>query len=99
MLAFTHAIVLPSAGQTASALRTMLSRLDGWPIRSPADASRPVSRPGRARLGADVDRYSFIAVDLHHLLLADLPAHLTPFILRRARGCPSASLVLEKKFP
>ena len=29
-----------------------------------------------ARLGADVDRYSFIAVDLHHLLLAGLPAHL-----------------------
>ena len=29
-----------------------------------------------ARLGADVVRYSFIAVDLHHLLLAGLPAHL-----------------------
>ena len=29
-----------------------------------------------ARLGADADRYSFIAVDLHHLLLAGLPAHL-----------------------
>ena len=28
-----------------------------------------------ARLGADADRYSFIAVDLHHLLLAGLPAH------------------------
>ena len=30
----------------------------------------------RARLGADVVRYSFIAVDLHHQLLAGLPAHL-----------------------
>src|SRR6516164_6082730 len=29
-----------------------------------------------ARLGADVGRYSFIAVDLHHLLLAGRPAHL-----------------------
>jgi len=29
-----------------------------------------------ARLGADADRYSFIAVDLHHLLLAGLPAQL-----------------------
>ena len=29
-----------------------------------------------ARLGADVGCYSFIAVDLHHLLLAGLPAHL-----------------------
>jgi hypothetical protein len=28
-----------------------------------------------AGLGADVDRYSFIAVDFHHLLLAGLPAH------------------------
>jgi len=28
-----------------------------------------------ARLGANVGRYSFIAVDLHHLLLAGLPAH------------------------
>jgi hypothetical protein len=27
-----------------------------------------------ARLGADVVRYSFIVVDLHHLLLAGLPA-------------------------
>jgi len=29
-----------------------------------------------ARLGADVVRYSFIVVDLHHLLLAGLPAYL-----------------------
>ena len=28
-----------------------------------------------ARLGADVVCYTFIAVDLHHLLLAGLPAH------------------------
>jgi hypothetical protein len=28
-----------------------------------------------ARLGADAVRYSFIVVDLHHLLLASLPAH------------------------
>jgi hypothetical protein len=28
-----------------------------------------------ARLGADMDRYSFIAVDLHHLHFAGLPAH------------------------
>ena len=28
-----------------------------------------------ARLGANVDRYSFFAVDLHHLLHAGLPAH------------------------
>ena len=28
-----------------------------------------------ARLGADADRYSFIAADFHRLLLAGLPAH------------------------
>jgi hypothetical protein len=28
-----------------------------------------------ARLGADADRYSFIAADSHRLLLAGLPAH------------------------
>src|SRR5262252_11253936 len=28
-----------------------------------------------ARLGADLGRYSFIAADLHRLLLAGLPAH------------------------
>jgi hypothetical protein len=35
----------------------------------------PALADSDARLGADVDRYSFIAVDLHHLLLAGLPAH------------------------
>jgi len=30
---------------------------------------------GGARLGADADRYSFIAADSHRLLLAGLPAH------------------------
>ena len=41
-------------------------------------APLPTLRPGLAaddaRLGADAVRYSFIAVDFHHLLLADLPA-------------------------
>ena len=32
-----------------------------------------------ARLGADVDRYSFIVVDFHHILLAGLPAHSRSF--------------------
>lgn len=39
-----------------------------------------------ARLGANVVRYSFIAVDLHHLLLAGLPAHLCD----NALGIPNA---------
>lgn len=77
-LALTRVIVLPSAGQTASTLRTKLSRLNGWPAQSPADASRSASRWRHARLGADVVRYSFITVDLHHLLPAGLPGAPDP---------------------
>jgi hypothetical protein len=35
----------------------------------------PALTSSDARLGADVDCYSFIVMDLHHLLLAGLPAH------------------------
>jgi hypothetical protein len=42
-----------------------------FPYRRFADTLADVC----ARLGANVDRYSFIAVDLHHLLHAGLPAH------------------------
>src|SRR6266508_362039 len=46
-----------------------------------------------ARLGADVDRYSFIVVDLHHLLLAGLPAHFESFMPSHAvRSPPAKSL-------
>src|SRR2546430_11039855 len=39
-----------------------------------------------ARLGADVDRYAFIVVDLHHLLLAGLPAHFESYMSSHAVG-------------
>ena len=42
-----------------------------------------------ARLGADVDRYSFIVVDLHHLLLAGLPAHFESYMPSQAVTSPS----------
>ena len=38
-----------------------------------------------ARLGADVVCYSFIVVDLHHLLLAGLPAHSAIGLLQARR--------------
>src|SRR5205807_9650820 len=41
-----------------------------------------------ARLGADVDRYSFIVVDLHHPLLAGLPAHFESYMASHAVGSP-----------
>ena len=47
-----------------------------------------------ARLGADVGRYSFIAVDFHHLLPAGLPAH--SLTLRPARSAdPLRGLSIE----
>jgi hypothetical protein len=49
-----------------------------------------------ARLGADVDRYSFIVVDLHHLLLAGLPAHFESDMPSHAVGL---SQVRGKHFP
>ena len=33
-----------------------------------------------ARIGGDVDCYSFTAVDFHHILLASLPAHSLSFV-------------------
>jgi len=51
-LAIAHADVLPSATQTASAPGTsFLSRLHGWPARTPADASPTSSRMSAHGLG------------------------------------------------
>src|SRR5438128_6947879 len=66
--------VLPSALETASAPGSKLSRLNGPAYALPYRRFVVVLANGNARLGADVDRYSFIVVDLHHLLLAGLPA-------------------------
>jgi hypothetical protein len=37
-----------------------------------------------ARLGANADRYSFIAADFHRLLLAGLPAH--KYLIENGQG-------------
>jgi hypothetical protein len=41
-----------------------------------------------ARLGADMDRYSFIVSDLHRLLVAGLPAHCERFCTSSAQNRP-----------
>ena len=51
------------------------TRGDGWPMRSPVNASPASSRIPAHDFGVDVVRYSSIVVDSHHLLLAGLPAH------------------------
>ena len=70
-------VVLPSATRDSVGTRDQFSIAAQWlactfPYRRFADTLADAC----ARLGADVVRYSFIAVDLHHLLLAGLPAHL-----------------------
>ena len=82
MLAIPHAIVWPSAGQTASALRSKAFAAQWLAYTFPCRRFAPSLAAGHARLGADVGRYSFIAVDLHHLLLAGFPAHIHPYELR-----------------
>ena len=44
-------------------------------MRSPVNASPIPSRASAHDFGVDAVRYSFIVMDLHHLLLAGLPAH------------------------
>ena len=75
-LALSRPAVLPSVTGTTSAPRMrVLSRLNGWPMRSPVNASPRPSRASAHELGVDAVRYSFIVMDFHHLLLAGLPAH------------------------
>jgi hypothetical protein len=72
-LAMACPSVLPSAALTASAPpRKSLTRLNGWPAL-PGRRFADTLAGDCARLGADADRYSFIAADSHRLLLAGLP--------------------------
>jgi hypothetical protein len=66
--AFRHVNGVGTRDQTGFAAQWLAYML---PCRRFAD----VLADARARLGADVGRYSFIAVDFHHILLAGLPAH------------------------
>jgi len=95
VLAIMPASVLPSAGQTASALRTNPFAAQWLACTIPYRRFAPSLAAGNARLGADVGRYSFIAVDFHHLLLAGLPAHLTPIYCTRIY-CSSAGQLPER---
>ncbi|MDQ0564415.1 hypothetical protein QO004_006234 [Rhizobium mesoamericanum] len=54
--------------------KTLSSRLNGWPV-CPLPTLRKRPTGACARLEADVARCAFTAMDLHHLLLAGLPAH------------------------
>src|SRR5207302_5308853 len=71
--------VLPSTMGNASASQKYVVFEAQWLAYAlPCRRFTPALTDDGARLGADVVRYSFIAVDLHHLLLAGLPAHTHP---------------------
>jgi hypothetical protein len=71
--------VLPSTMGNASASQMYVVFEAQWLAYAlPCRRFTPALADDGARLGADVVRYSFIAVDLHHLLLAGLPAHTHP---------------------
>jgi len=76
-LAISHLIVLPSEQQNGLGTRDAPTFAAQWlayviPYRRFAISLTA----NNARLGADVVRYTFIVVDLHHLLPAGLPALL-----------------------
>jgi hypothetical protein len=63
--------VLPSMILNTSAPETILfSRLNGWPMRSPVNASPASSQMPPHDSGASVVRYTFTARDFHSLLFA-----------------------------
>ena len=68
--------VLPSGISTPSAPGLIQAFAAQWlAYAHPCRRFAPGLAADDARLGADAVRYSFIAVDLHHVLLAGLPAH------------------------
>jgi hypothetical protein len=72
----TRPPVLPSASRTASATGAIsLSRLNSLACTIPCRRFADALASACARRGADVDRYSFIVMDSHLLLLASLLAH------------------------
>ena len=74
-LAITRPPVLPSASSNGVGARNIVLFAAQWLAYAlPCRRFAAALADDGARLGADVDRYSFIVVDLHHLLLAGLPA-------------------------
>ena len=71
----TRLSMLPSATVTASAPGRITFAAQWLACTLPCRRFADILADAAARLGADVDRYSFTVTDLHRLLLAGLPAH------------------------
>src|SRR5438552_11041808 len=89
--------VLPSTVGNASASQKYVVFEAQWLAYAlPCRRFTPALADDGARLGADVVRYSFIVVDLHHLLLAALPAHTHPTIKPLQGSLPRRRPRLER---
>ena len=75
VLAMTRLSVSPSGKSRPSALGVNAFAAQWLAYMLPCRRFALPLAGHNARLGADVTRYVFIVVDLHHLLLAGLPAH------------------------
>ena len=82
VLAFTRRSVLPSAFATDVGTRNMFTRLNGWPVRSPANASPPSSRRPRMTRG----RCGSLL--LHRIGLAPTTRCRSPGALRTTAATP-----------
>src|SRR5437763_16080170 len=70
--------MLPSVLSSTSASRSKsFSRLNGWPMRSPVNASPTSSQMPPHDSGASVVRCTFTARDFHSLLFAGFAGALT----------------------
>jgi len=74
-LAITRLSMLPSGKSRPSALGVNAFAAQWLAYMLPCRRFTATLAGSGARLGADVTRCVFIAVDFHHLLLAGLPAH------------------------
>ncbi len=80
------------------------SRLNGWPMRCPVNASPIPSRVSTHDSGASVVRYTFTARDFHSLLFAGFAGALimvpaTPMLLALARATVSATIAAPAVAP
>jgi hypothetical protein len=92
----TRPSVLPSVKTTTSAPELIQAFAAQWlACVLPCRRFACTLAGADARLGADVDRYSFIVEDLHHLLLAGLTG--APFFLINAQQTNSRSEVAWRR--
>ena len=98
----TRSPILPSAFATASAPEINLFEAQWLACLFPDRRFADFLTEANARLGVDVICYTFIVVDLHHVLLASLLAHcekswIPPTMMARAAPHAAPTIVLTSQ--